>query len=53
MDRNDILGVIGGGLYAIGAWMVNPALCLITTGLILLFLAVMGARAPRGGGEKK
>jgi hypothetical protein len=50
MDKHDFIGGIGVTLYGIGAWMISPAFFFVSTGLILLSAAVMGARK---GGEKK
>jgi hypothetical protein len=43
----EVLAVTGLGLFAFGVWMIDPAFCLITVGLILMAPFTLSIR--RGG----
>jgi hypothetical protein len=44
IDRNDVFGVAGAGLVTAGLWEIYPPAALIVLGVLLLALAVAGAK---------
>ncbi|HEX9810631.1 MAG TPA: hypothetical protein VGA88_00890 [Burkholderiales bacterium] len=44
VDRNDLAGLLGAALVTGGLWEMHPPTAMIVLGVLLLALAVVGAR---------